>query len=43
MVAGLAERAGQPMGFMRFAAVGIPFMLATVAIAHVYLWLRHFL
>jgi Na+/H+ antiporter NhaD/arsenite permease-like protein len=43
MVAGLAERAGQPMGFFRFAIVGIPFMLVTVAIAHVYLWLRHFL
>ncbi len=43
MVAGLAERAGTPMSFGRFLAVGIPVMLATVAIANLYVFLLFFL
>ena len=43
MVAGLAERAGTPISFARFLAIGIPVMLVSVAIANVYLYLRHFL
>lgn len=43
MVAGLGERAGHPLGFLRFAAVGLPIMLLSVAIANACLMLRHFL
>ena len=43
MVAGLGERAGHPIGFVRFLAIGVPVMLLSVAIAHVAIWLRHFL
>ena len=42
MVAGLAERAGTPISFVRFLAIGIPVMLMSVAIANVYLYFRHF-
>lgn len=43
MVAGLAERAGTPISFMRFLLIGMPLMLASVALANVYIYLRHFL
>jgi len=42
MVAGLAERAGTPISFARFLLIGMPLMLASVALANVYLYLRHF-
>lgn len=40
-VAGLAERAGHPIRFMPFLKVAFGLMLASVAIANVYLWLRY--
>ena len=43
MVAGLGERAGHPIGFVRFLAIGVPVMLLSVAIAHVAIYLRHFM
>lgn len=42
MVAGLAERAGTPISFMRFLLIGMPVMIASVALANVYIYLRHF-
>ena len=42
MVAGLGDRAGHPIGFLRFAMIGMPVMLVSIAIAHVYIYLRHF-
>ncbi len=43
MVAGLSERAGTPISFARFLLVGMPVMIASVALANVYIYLRHFL
>jgi Na+/H+ antiporter NhaD/arsenite permease-like protein len=41
-VAGFAERAGHPIRFMPFLYVAFPLMLVSVAICHVYVWLRYF-
>ena len=43
MVSGLAERAGHPISFVRYLKIGVPFMLFTVAIANVYVYLRYFM
>jgi Na+/H+ antiporter NhaD/arsenite permease-like protein len=43
MVAGLSERAGTPISFTRFLLIGMPVMLASVALANGYIYLRHFL
>ena len=43
MVAGLGERAGHPIGFSAFLKYGVPLMLLSVAIAHLYMWVRYFL
>jgi len=40
-VAGFAEQEGVPFRFWRFTKFAFPLMLLTVAIAHVYLWLRY--
>lgn len=37
MVASFAERAGQRISFMKFMKLGFPLMLATIAMAHVYI------
>jgi len=42
IVLGIAERAGVIITFLRFMAYGVPTMLITVGISHVYLWLRYF-
>ncbi|MCP4040348.1 MAG: hypothetical protein GY731_00120, partial [Gammaproteobacteria bacterium] len=42
VVAGLAERAGTPISFVRFLMIGLPIMLVSVAIANVYLYFMHF-
>lgn len=42
VVAGLAERAGTPITFVRFLAIGLPLMLLSIVIATIYLYLRHF-
>lgn len=42
ILAGLAERAGHPMGFMKFLRVAFPLMLSSVLLANIYLYLRYF-
>ena len=41
-VAGLAERSGVPFRFWTYTAYAFPMMLVSVAISHVYVWLRYF-
>jgi Na+/H+ antiporter NhaD/arsenite permease-like protein len=43
IVAGLAERAGYPIRFMKFLGLAFPLMLLSIAISSGYLWLRYFL
>jgi Na+/H+ antiporter NhaD/arsenite permease-like protein len=43
MVAGLGERAGYPISFGKFLALGLPMMLGSMVIATGYMYLRHFL
>lgn len=42
VVAGLAERAGTPISFVKFLIIGLPIMFGSVAIANIYLYFRHF-
>jgi Na+/H+ antiporter NhaD/arsenite permease-like protein len=41
-VAGLAERNGVPFRFLTYAYYAFPMMLVSVAISHLYIWLRYF-
>lgn len=41
-VAGIAERNGVPFKFWTYTAYAFPMMLVSVAIAHIYVWLRYF-
>jgi len=41
IVAGTAERQGVPFKFKTFTLTAFPLMLISVAISHVYLWLRY--
>jgi Na+/H+ antiporter NhaD/arsenite permease-like protein len=41
-VAGLAERQGIPFSFMTYTKFAFPMMLVSVAISHIYVWLRYF-
>jgi len=41
VVAGLAERAGQPIRFLPFMLMAFPLMLSSIAVSHLYLWLRY--
>jgi len=41
VVAGMAERAGQPIRFLPFMLMAFPLMLASIAVSSVYLWLRY--
>ena len=42
VVAGIAEKAGHKITFMRFLKFGFPFMIQSVLIATVYVWLRYY-
>jgi Na+/H+ antiporter NhaD/arsenite permease-like protein len=42
VVVDIARRAGYPISFGRFCALGIPVMLGSVLLSHLYLWLRFF-
>ncbi|NOQ78071.1 MAG: hypothetical protein GQ546_01575, partial [Gammaproteobacteria bacterium] len=42
MVAGLGERAGHPVSFMTFIKIGMPFMLLSVLVANVYIYVVYF-
>jgi len=41
-VAGIAERNGVPFRFMTYLFYGMPMMVVSVAISHVYVWWRYF-
>lgn len=41
VVAGLAERAGQPIRFLPFMLMAFPLMLGSIVVSSVYLWLRY--
>ncbi|HVY58157.1 MAG TPA: ArsB/NhaD family transporter [Xanthobacteraceae bacterium] len=41
-VAGIAERNGIPFRFTTYTFYGLPMMIVSVAICHVYVWLRYF-
>ena len=41
-VAGIAERNGVPFPFMTYAFYGMPMMIVSIAIAHLYVWWRYF-
>src|SRR6266498_4020404 len=41
-VAGIAERNGVPFRFVTYALYGMPMMVVSVAICHVYVWWRYF-
>jgi len=41
-MAGLAERSGVAFGFVRFTLYGLPMMIVSLAICHVYVWWRYF-
>jgi Na+/H+ antiporter NhaD/arsenite permease-like protein len=41
VVAGFAERAGQPIRFLPFMLMAFPLMLGSIAVSSVYLWLRY--
>jgi Na+/H+ antiporter NhaD/arsenite permease-like protein len=41
-VAGLAERNGVPFRFVTYALYGMPMMIVSIAICHVYVWWRYF-
>ena len=42
MVASFAERAGHRIAFMKFLKLAFPMMIATIAIAHVYVHFVYF-
>ena len=42
IVIGVAERSGVVITFRRFLAYGVPTLVLTLAISHIYLWLRYF-
>ena len=42
IVIGIAARSGFFITFLKFCAYGMPAMVLTLAISHVYVWLRYF-
>ena len=41
-VAGVAERNAVPISFVRYLAYGLPMTIVSIAICHLYVWLRYF-
>jgi Na+/H+ antiporter NhaD/arsenite permease-like protein len=41
-VAGIAERNGVPFRFVTYLVYGMPMMIVSIAIAHLYVWWRYF-
>jgi Na+/H+ antiporter NhaD/arsenite permease-like protein len=41
-IAGIAERNGVRFGFIKFMLYGMPMMIVSVAICHLYVWWRYF-
>jgi Na+/H+ antiporter NhaD/arsenite permease-like protein len=42
IVVGIAERSGSPISFKKFMLYGIPFMIQSVIISMIYVWLRYY-
>ncbi|MEI7637175.1 MAG: ArsB/NhaD family transporter [Syntrophus sp. (in: bacteria)] len=42
IVVGIAERSGSPISFNKFMFYGMPFMIQTVFISMIYIWLRYY-
>jgi Na+/H+ antiporter NhaD/arsenite permease-like protein len=42
VIVDIARRAGYPISFGRFLALGFPVMIGSVLLSHVYLWIRFF-
>jgi Na+/H+ antiporter NhaD/arsenite permease-like protein len=42
IVVGIAERSGNPISFKKFMLYGMPFMIQTVIISMIYVWLRYY-
>jgi len=43
VVAGIAEKSGAAISFMRFTLYGIPLMIESVAISMIYIWVRYYI
>jgi Na+/H+ antiporter NhaD/arsenite permease-like protein len=41
-VAGIGERNKVPFSFITYSLYAFPMMLVSIAISHVYVWLRYF-
>jgi Na+/H+ antiporter NhaD/arsenite permease-like protein len=42
IVVGIAERSGNPISFTKFMLYGMPFMIQTLIISMIYVWLRYY-
>jgi Na+/H+ antiporter NhaD/arsenite permease-like protein len=42
IVVGLAERSGYPISFKKFMLYGMPFMIQTIIISMIYVWMRYY-
>jgi Na+/H+ antiporter NhaD/arsenite permease-like protein len=42
IVVGMAEKMGHPISFRKFMLYGLPFMIQTVIISTIYVWLRYY-
>jgi len=42
IVAGISEKAGHPITFLRFTLYGMPLMIESVIISTIYVWLRYY-
>lgn len=42
IVAGIAEKSGYPLSFRHYLKVAFPFMILSIIIAHIYVYLRYF-
>jgi Na+/H+ antiporter NhaD/arsenite permease-like protein len=42
IVVGIAERSGSPISFKKFMLYGMPFMIQSVIISTIYVWLRYY-
>ncbi len=43
VVCGMAEKMGKPISFKRFMLYGMPLMIESVLICHLYIWLRYYI
>lgn len=43
IVVGMAEKIGHPVSFKRFMLYGMPFMIQTIIISMIYVWIRYYL